>query len=185
MASATDQGDKKMADEQDNEPEEQNPLPARTGGGDVIAPAKSGFFHIYKTGQGYWTRMLTAGGIALVTIFVAQFLYQQLPVLTPALQHNRAVHIGIVVGSIMAIALLAFWVMNKPRNADFLIATDSEMKKVNWTSRKELIGSTKVVVIFVFAVTILLFVIDLLFGYVFNKLHILQVNPLDALFPKK
>ena len=42
--------------------------------------------------------------------------------------------------------------MNKPTNVDFLIATDSEMKKVNWTSRKELIGSTKVVIIFMFLI---------------------------------
>ena len=27
-------------------------------------------------------------------------------------------------------------VINKPTNVDFLIATDSEMKKVNWTSRR-------------------------------------------------
>src|SRR3712207_7866772 len=42
--------------------------------------------------------------------------------------------------------------MNKPANVDFLIATDSEMKKVNWTSRRELIGSTKVVIVFMFLI---------------------------------
>ena len=45
--------------------------------------------------------------------------------------------------------------MNKPANVDFLIATDSEMKKVNWTSRKELIGSTKVVILFMFLIAVL------------------------------
>ena len=49
--------------------------------------------------------------------------------------------------------------MNKPSNVDFLIATDSEMKKVNWTSRKELIGSTKVVIIFMFLIALFLFVV--------------------------
>ena len=44
--------------------------------------------------------------------------------------------------------------MNKPTNVDFLIATDSEMKKVNWTSRKELIGSTKVVIVFMFLIAV-------------------------------
>jgi preprotein translocase SecE subunit len=57
--------------------------------------------------------------------------------------------------------------MNKPSNADFLIATDSEMKKVNWTSRKELIGSTKVVIFFMVIIASVLFVIDVLMGYVF------------------
>ena len=55
------------------------------------------------------------------------------------------------------LSLLVFLVINKPPNVDFLIATDSEMKKVNWTSRKELIGSTKVVIIFVLFITLMLF----------------------------
>jgi preprotein translocase subunit SecE len=182
MASATDQGENKMADEQDDERDQPQQLPARMTG---AAPAdKSGFFHIYKSGQGYWTRMLTAGGVALVTIFVAQFCYSQLPVLVQSLQRHPNVKIGITVGVVLAIALVTFLVMNRPRNADFLIATDSEMKKVNWTSRKELIGSTKVVVIFLFAITLLLFVLDLVFGFVFNKLGVLEVNPLDAFFKK-
>jgi preprotein translocase SecE subunit len=49
------------------------------------------------------------------------------------------------------------------------------MKKVNWTSRRELIGSTKVVILFMFAIAVLLFALDLLFNTVFYYLHILQV----------
>ena len=39
------------------------------------------------------------------------------------------------------------------------------MKKVNWTTRKELIGSTKVVILFMFFIALLLFVFDMIFGY--------------------
>ena len=46
--------------------------------------------------------------------------------------------------------------MNKPSNVDFLVATDREMKKVNWTSRKDLIGSTKVVIVFMFLIALIL-----------------------------
>ena len=53
------------------------------------------------------------------------------------------------------LSLLVWRLMNKPSNVDFLIATDSEMKKVNWTSRKELIGSTKVVIFFMFVIAVL------------------------------
>jgi preprotein translocase SecE subunit len=41
------------------------------------------------------------------------------------------------------------------------------MKKVNWTSRKELIGSTKVVIVFMFLIAIFLFTVDILFSYFF------------------
>jgi len=67
--------------------------------------------------------------------------------------------------------------MNKPTNADFLIATDSEMKKVNWTSKKELIGSTKVVIIFMFLIAFLLFAFDIVFGYIFYWLDVLKSSP--------
>src|SRR4051812_14424716 len=43
------------------------------------APAGTGFFHIYKSGQGYWTRMGTAGGAALLGLLSANFLYRELP----------------------------------------------------------------------------------------------------------
>jgi len=52
------------------------------------------------------------------------------------------------------------------------------MKKVNWTSKADLIGSTKVVVIFMFMITALLFVFDILFGYVFYLLNVLKQPPI-------
>ncbi|MBV8781197.1 MAG: preprotein translocase subunit SecE [Phycisphaerae bacterium] len=74
-------------------------------------------------------------------------------------------------------ALLVFYLINRPNNADFLIATDSEMKKVNWTSREELIGSTKVVIGFMFLIAFMLFGLDVLFGYFFKLLTVLKAGP--------
>ena len=74
-------------------------------------------------------------------------------------------------------AALVWRVTNKPSNVDFLIATDSEMKKVNWTSRKELIGSTKVVIVFMFLIAIFLFAVDILFGYLFHVIGVLKNSP--------
>lgn len=183
MASATDQ-DRKMADDDKDERDEQDKLPYRSPAGGEVAREKSGFFRIYKTGQGYWTRILTASGAGIIIIFVAEFCYSQLPILIPALRENRPVHMGVVIGIAAALSLLAFMIINKPRNADFLIATDSEMKKVNWTSRKELFGSTKVVIIFMFAITLFLFLFDIVFGYLFHVAGVLELNPLD-MFSKK
>jgi preprotein translocase subunit SecE len=68
-------------------------------------------------------------------------------------------------------------VMNKPTYADFLIATDSEMKKVNWTTQKELLGSTKVVIGFVFVMAVVLFCYDLFFQLVFYLVGVLKTPP--------
>jgi preprotein translocase subunit SecE len=67
--------------------------------------------------------------------------------------------------------------MNRPTNADFLIATDSEMKKVNWTSRKDLIGSTRVVIAFMFLIAFFLFAVDVIFGYFFYLIDVLKNKP--------
>ncbi len=145
------------------------------------ADAKGGFFHIYKKGQGYWTRMCTAGAALLIGLLTARFLYQQLPVVLGSMgvdqSKTRSIAIYIIAGLFAAYGLLVFWLMNKPTNADFLIATDSEMKKVNWTSRKELIGSTKVVIIFMFLIALLLFLFDIIFGYLFYAINVLHSKP--------
>jgi preprotein translocase subunit SecE len=140
----------------------------------------SGFFSLYKKGHGYWTRMGTAAGAVLVGLLSAQFLYQQVPVwlgsrVVASTSHNLA--IGVAAGFFVIYGVLAWWLMNKPTNADFLIATDGEMKRVNWTSRKELIGSTKVVILFMFFIAAILFTIDIVFGYFFWFIQVLKIKP--------
>jgi preprotein translocase subunit SecE len=142
---------------------------------------RGGFFHIYKSGQGYWTRMGTVLGAALLAVLTANFLYQHTPIWLQGagltVGRSKEVALGIIAALLAAYGLVVFWLINKPTNADFLIATDSEMKKVNWTSRKELIGSTKVVIIFMFLIAFMLFAFDIIFGYLFYWIRILQTSP--------
>jgi preprotein translocase SecE subunit len=155
--------------------EKQQPQPQRR------AEAGPGFFHIYKPGQGYWTRMGTAGAAALIAALAAHFLYQYMHIwlakMGMSAEAARPTSIYIIAGLLIAFGLFVWYMMNKPSNADFLIATDSEMKKVNWTSRKELIGSTKVVIIFMFLIAFLLFAFDIIFGYLFFFLDVLKTKP--------
>src|SRR3954465_12094111 len=126
-------------------------------------PSGEGFFTIHKKGQGYWTRIGTVAGASLLAILTAQFLYTNLKVYASV----RTALIG--TGVFLAVfALLVFRLINRPKVVDFLIATDSEMKKVNWTTRAELIGSTKVVIIFMLIIGVLLFAFDTIFGYFFH-----------------
>ena len=172
----TDGQDKSMSDDasmaREDEGKGRSPQPpeyrAPSGRSD-----SGGFFSIYKKGQGYWTRMGTAFGAALIGALVAHFLYKNLPVWNVA----PSVAAGIAAGFLVAFGVLVFWLTNKPTNADFLIATDSEMKKVNWTSRKELIGSTKVVIIFMLLIAMFLFVVDQAFGLLFWLVDVIKVPP--------
>jgi len=55
-------------------------------------------------------------------------------------------------------------VVNFPMFADFLIATEAEMNKVSWVSRKRLIQDTIVVLITVFLLTTFLLIVDFVWG---------------------
>jgi len=155
---------------------------------------RGGFFTIYKKGQGFWTRIGTVIAAGLIGVLTAGFIYQQLPsVLHPMFLPNvetpnmaekmhannmsQNVTLGICAGFLGVYCLIGFMLTNKPANADFLIATDSEMKKVNWTSRKELIGSTRVVILFVVSIAVILFVYDLFFHTLFFLLNVLKTPP--------
>src|SRR5579863_35119 len=43
----------------------------------VAVADKSGYFHIYKKGQGYWTRMGTVAGAGLLGLFLGNFIYTE------------------------------------------------------------------------------------------------------------
>jgi preprotein translocase SecE subunit len=66
----------------------------------------------------------------------------------------------------VVLAAILMWLcwrlINLPAFADFLIATEAEMNKVSWTTRKRLIQDTIVVLITVVLFTMFLFLIDLL-----------------------
>ena len=82
----------------------------------------------------------------------------------------------------MMFFLLAWVVLklvNSPRCADFMIATEGEMKKVSWSSRKEIMSSTLVVIITVFIMSLLLMFVDLGFSWLFYKIGVLKIFDLS------
>ena len=127
---------------------------------------------IYKPGQGYYTRMLTAIAAGTLVIAGVVWLWGQMQ----GLEQHVYYQVGVAIVLIGGIGALLWYLLNKPRIADFMIATEAEMKKVNWPSRREIIGSTWVVICGVLMLAALLFLIDLAFGRLFLEIGILQAN---------
>ena len=78
-----------------------------------------------------------------------------------------------------AVILVGAWLIytfvgKKPKQVDFLVATDAEARKVNWSTRKEVVGSTWVVIGAMFLIAGTLFVIDLLFQGIFTAANVLE-----------
>lgn len=189
---------------------EENELPeVRSDRSVAPRPKQGGFFTIYKKGQGYWTRMGTALGAALLLTVFAVFVYTELKTRLPNWIHtpqpvenldattlaevNRAnavafaqaqqtanlIAAGITVALVLVGVIVTWRIINKPSTVDFLIATDVEMKKVNWPTREELIGSTRVVIFFVFLTALILFLIDVATGMLFQLIGLLKFGPLS------
>ena len=125
---------------------------------------------IYKRGQGKYTRSVTFVGGVVIAALLGRFVWQRLVPVTDRL----AVVYGVPVAVFAVGALVMFWVVNRPRSADFMIATEGEMKKVSWSSKKEIIGGTKVVIATTLLMAVLLWAVDLAFSLFFQKIHVLE-----------
>jgi preprotein translocase SecE subunit len=74
---------------------------------------------------------------------------------------------------LMAATLWFAWrAVNYPTFADFLIATEAEINKVSWTSRKALIRDTIVVLVTLFLLTVFLFVVDMFWSGILSSRYV-------------
>ncbi len=133
------------------------------------------FVDIYKKGQGYYTRLGTGIGGAILILGLGNFIYEQINFndnWAPGLWIKTGVPVAVIVGML----LLLHWLVDVKRSScDFLIATDGEMKKVNWTSKKEIIAATKVVILVTILTALALFLVDQAFKNFFIAIDVLQM----------
>ncbi len=123
-------------------------------------------FELYKRGQGKNTRLWSAFAIGTIVALGCWRLYGILEVSDSGLWIETMVPAGVFVG----FGLLMYWLLNKPVVADFLIAAEGELKKVSWSSRKEIVVSTLIVIVVVIVTAALLGMTDLFFSMVFTWL---------------
>jgi len=75
---------------------------------------------------------------------------------------------------IAAASAILYYVLNRPRIADFMIATEAEMRKVNWPTKREISGSTVVVILGTMLLASMLFVVDIAFAWLFQLVGVLE-----------
>lgn len=132
---------------------------------------------IYKPGQGYWTRLMSALALALIVLMGVIWLWQLL----------ATVHVGtwepVYVQATVATVVMAvfgwlgyYLIARKPRVVDFMIATETEMKKVNWSTRREIMGSTWVVIGLTIFLALICFFFDRAFQWFFQVLNVLETS---------
>jgi preprotein translocase subunit SecE len=126
-------------------------------------------FWRYKPGQGYWTRTLSALGAMALAAAGAGWMWGEL--------EGSGLYVQATVATIIVLVMLGlvWYLFNKPNIVDFLIATEAEMKKVNWPTRREIIGSTWLVIAGTFMMALLLYGIDVIFLELFRLINVIKV----------
>jgi preprotein translocase subunit SecE len=131
-------------------------------------------FTILRPRQGIHVRWGTAVGAGLLAIGLAYFVYNKLALIA-FIEQSFALRTLIPVVVLVAAAYGVFWAVGRsPRIVEFLVATEDEMKKVSWSSRREVWGATKVVIVTVLALAFILFAVDVVFILFFGAIGVLE-----------
>jgi len=145
---------------------------AATAAGAVAEPSRG--LSVYKPGQGYYTRMGTVVGVALISLLGILWAWGYMEQWKIGEINSIYIAAGgsILLGGLITAATY-FLVFVKPPSVDFLIATEGEMKKVNWSTRREVMGSTGAVVVTAVFLALFCWVLELVFVFVFQNIGVL------------
>ncbi len=140
-------------------------------------------FFAHKQTQGTKVRRYTMIGVILIGCSGAMSLYfsgqlshnaliMPLPFLGTPISVLPIAELTIPILLTVASIWIAWRLVNIPEFGDFLIATEAEMNKVSWVSRKRLFQDTIVVLVTVVVLTLFLLVIDLFWGWLLSNKYI-------------
>jgi len=130
---------------------------------------------IYKQGQGYWVRLMSAIGFGLLVMMGVIWLWDQLSGFQIGDLESVYVQGGVSIVVIAVCGLIGYHLIGrKPKLVDFMIATEGEMRKVNWSTRREIAGSTVLVILLTLFIAVFCKIADLAFSSFFQWVDVLQ-----------
>ena len=119
------------------------------------------------------------GGVLLVSLvawWINARLFSGVEMLVrPLIATPLPVSWGVVISTLAALyAIVCIFALlvNHPQRVDFLIETETEMRKVAWPTRREYVGSSIVVIVIVAFVSIYLTLVDLVLNKLLSWLRI-------------
>jgi len=131
---------------------------------------------IKKLGQGYWTRLMTVIGFGLIGVLGAIWLGKRFLTVDVGIQAE------LLAGGVGALFMLVvggvlWWFAgSSDRSVDFLVATEGEMKKVNWSTKREIVGSTLVVIGIALTISVFCWIWDFAFSTLFVWMRVLDMR---------
>ena len=143
------------------------------------------FFNIYKKKQGKiirWCAFLVTSLIFLFGVYrLYYFLFNNfawaketwkvlpIPVLSVIVRISPSLIIGLV-SAIIVLLLFYYLSFRSQRISDFLIDTESEMRKVSWPTFNEVIRSSIAVIVIISLMAVYLYLVDNVLNWVFKRI---------------
>ena len=134
-------------------------------------------FEIYKRGQGTTARWVAAGGLGGLAAFGCYELQDYLSGYNfaagtlPLGFIDISVSVIISAVSFAVAAVVIATILNHKRFVDYLIMSETELRKVSWPTRAELKRQTAVVIVTILLFGAVLLVADLVFAYGSSRLY--------------
>lgn len=125
---------------------------------------------LYKASQGRLVRQVTFIAIVLVVAFGCFSLSSGLL----GGYDEQPIRLGVPLGIWLVLCWVAFRVVNLPRFADFLISVESELEKVVWPGKKQVMQSTIVVIATMLFMGLFLFGVDMLWRVFFSLIKFIE-----------
>lgn len=130
---------------------------------------------VFKPTQGKNARLWTAVGLGAL---VAAGLYRAFDLYFKDM-YSPGPRYALVAGLGAAFAWFIWRLIQYPPFADFLIATEAEMRKVSWTTPEALKRATIVVLVTIFVMAFYLFAVDFLWGWLLQVFRVLRISSDD------
>ena len=131
---------------------------------------------IRKFGQGYWTRVMSVVGFGLVAVLGAIWIWRMLDTVSVGFPSIYLAS-GVSMLFLALVGAALWWFVGwNARSVDFLVATEGEMKKVNWSTKHELVGSTVVVIAVVIIISLFCWFFDFIFSTLFVWMKVLDMR---------
>jgi preprotein translocase subunit SecE len=126
---------------------------------------------VYKASQGWYARLWTALGLGALVLAGLYTLFLRISDTT-----SRTVSLAVPTTLAALFGWFIFRLVQYPPFADFLIATEAEMKKISWATWPELKRATLVVVVTVLLMAVYLFGVDLIWQALLKAIGVLRFS---------
>ncbi|MCH2137950.1 MAG: preprotein translocase subunit SecE [Phycisphaerales bacterium] len=132
---------------------------------------------IYKAGQGYWVRLMSAYGYGAVIALGLVWLWKEFDGVTVFGLEPTYVRVGIMLLAALIFGGITWYLLGVHRSTvEFMVATEGEMRKVNWSSRQEIATATRVVILLTLFTAMYCRGFDFIFAGIFTWMTVLRTG---------